>query len=98
MSGVDHKHVQSQFNSFFIGASVGAGALFFLGTKKGRDMVRSLMTVIESSDEYVSDFFQGAGALLTHEDTGKVKKNHNEGLQVSTVIDKLRQLIPSEKK
>lgn len=98
MSGVDHKHVQSQFNSFFIGATVGAGALFFLGTKKGRDMVRSLMTVIESSDEYVSDFFQGAGSLLSHGDDNKVRKNDHEGLHVSTVIDKLRQLIPSEKK
>ncbi|KXK09102.1 MAG: hypothetical protein UZ21_OP11001000155 [Microgenomates bacterium OLB22] len=43
-------------------------------------------------------FFQGVGAHSSSEENTKHKKGDTEGLHVSKVIDKLKQLIPSEKK
>jgi hypothetical protein len=81
---------------FGLGASLTLLVSFFLGTKKGREMLKKILEVSENLEEDVLKMAEEVEGMLIHK-TEQVK-NHAETSKrphIGNLLDKIKTLIPS---
>jgi len=87
---VQNEHSQSGFwFGMIMGGVLGGGALYLLGTKDGRNKLRSIMDTVENMDastiEEISEMFEEA------EQTGK-----KTAPDIHAVLDKIHSVLPTK--
>ncbi|OGK18230.1 hypothetical protein A2866_05095 [Candidatus Roizmanbacteria bacterium RIFCSPHIGHO2_01_FULL_39_8] len=91
----NHK-ISNLWIGFGLGASLTLLVSFFLGTKKGREMLKKILEVSENLEEDVVKMAEEIEGTLIHK-TEQVK-NHGETSKkphMGNLLDKMKTLIPS---
>ena len=76
-------------SNFWTGFSLGATVLFFLGTKKGRTVLRDLVDYAEDMEESIESIF-GTTPSKGHKKDAQIVKATN----ISELIGKIQSTIP----
>lgn len=87
---------QEQDSNFWfglaLGGAVGSAALYFLGTKDGRDRMRKVLDTVENLDEDTLEHLKKLAA-----EHGEEKVAQKVVSDIGSVLDKIESTIPSKK-
>ncbi|OGK20561.1 hypothetical protein A3C23_05180 [Candidatus Roizmanbacteria bacterium RIFCSPHIGHO2_02_FULL_37_13b] len=89
------------WSGIIIGLILGAGGLFFLGTKAGREQLRKLLELIEDMELSTEDMIKtiediASNELLKH-DLQEGTSNVESG-NIENVMSKIKMILPTGKK
>lgn len=101
----DVKHKSNLWQGFALGTAWGAGVVFFLGTKRGRELLKKAITISENLEENLGDFIEGLEEDIQEEVTERltpiiapvVGSAHEASSGLGTVIDKIKSLTGGRK-
>jgi len=96
-----HTSSSSSLSFLFIGILIGAGGLYLLGTKNGREIVRKMVDAFESmeysADDIVSELEQLAQHYVEKQEEGAEARVEQAHDTLDGVMDKIKNVLPIRK-